>query len=815
VIVSDGNENIGDAASEIDALRMQGVRVDVAPTALSLGQNGATLGEALVDGVDMPTHVRKSAPFPVKVIVSSTVPQEAKLTLTRDGRAIAAQKVNLRAGKNAFTFQEKVADPGFHRYDVQVDPAVDQSADNNHAYGYVSVQARPRVLYVAEPDEPVDGFKRAMAAQDIDVDVTAPGGIPSSVAGLESYDSVILSNVSADEVGAPAMAGLEEAVRDFGLGLGMIGGTQSFAAGGYIGTPIEAALPVSMEVKDRKRIPPAAIAMVIEDLEEPTSVNWSVQAAKAAVDLMEPQDMVGVLDCNGQWRIPMQKVVDKNAIKAQMDNLTGMNDPPTYDPYLQQAAGVLASTNAPIKHIIFFGDGDAVGEATQSVDVIKAIHKMGITVSTIASGADADGIKFLAAIATLGGGRSYVAEKATDLPGLLMKDQQTATRQYVIEKPFVPRALSGDDVTAGIDWAASPPLLGYNVASRKPGGTVALTAADQNDPVFAHWRYGLGRTFAFTSDDRPHWAAQWMPWDGYAKFWAQAVRWSLKSSSAADFHAMVDNSGGKGHVVVDAFSQGSGFTNGAKLVAKVVAPDQTVKSVDLNQTAPGRYESNFDTDQTGAYMVNVRHDTSAQGEVTANETVGLVVPYSPEYRTITPNLPLLTRLTEGTGGSFQNDPARIFRDAPSWVVGTVDFAPTLIALTALLFLFDIAVRRIGIRVEKVAATVAEGVETGAAKLEQIRKARQPVTASSAQMSRLLERKTASRAAVDDEDPALSSRLLNRRAAVRSDDDDPFPQVARLRTPTPSNAPKPTGDGSGYTNRLLEAKRRAQQQDEDE
>ena len=96
VIVSDGNENMGDAASEIDSLRMQGIRVDVAPTALSSDKTGATQGEALVDGVDIPTHVRKSAPFTVKVIVSSTVAQNAKLTLTQDGRAIATNRVNLR-----------------------------------------------------------------------------------------------------------------------------------------------------------------------------------------------------------------------------------------------------------------------------------------------------------------------------------------------------------------------------------------------------------------------------------------------------------------------------------------------------------------------------------------------------------------------------------------------------------------------------------------------------------------------------------------------------------------------------------------------
>ncbi|MGO8671136.1 MAG: VWA domain-containing protein [Capsulimonadaceae bacterium] len=824
VLVTDGNENIGDAAAEIDSLRQQGVRVDVAPSDLSVGPDGQALPEALIDGMTMPTNVRKSAPFTLRIVTESTVPQPATLTITRDGKQIVTQTVQMRSGKTAFQFQEKVTTPGFHRYDAQIDPQSDQIPDNNHAYGYVNVQARPRVLYVCDPDEPSTDFQQAMAAQDIDVDVVDPSGVPSSISGLETYDEVVLSDVDADEIGAPAMAGIEESVRDFGLGLGMIGGPQSYAAGGYTGTPVEDALPVTMEVKDRKRIPPAAVAMVIEDLEEPTSVNWSIEAAKAAVDLLEPQDTVGVLDCNGVWRIPLQKVIDRAAIKSQMDQLYGMNDPPTYTPYLQQATDALLATDAPIKHVIFFGDGDAVMEASQDIAVIQELHKKGVTISTIASGADADGIKFLSAIATLGGGRSYVAERATDLPGLLMKDQQTATRQYVIEKPFLARPTGYDDVTAGIDWTSEPALEGYNVATAKPGATVGLTALDHNDPVYAHWRYGLGRTFAFTSDDRAHWASAWLPWDGYERFWAQAVRWSLKSNDGGNFHAMVDNQDGKGHLVVDAFSDQSGFINGAHLSARVVAPDQTVKTVDLTQTEPGRYESTFDTDQTGSYMVNVRQTPSSpspgqgegRGEVSGNQTVGLVVPYSPEYRTITPNLALLTRLSEGTGGTFQADPTRIFRDAASWMVANVDIAPTLLALAALLFLFDIAARRLGLRWEKVAATVTEGVEATSTKLDDLRKARaaarSPLLQPAPQMSRLLERKTAARAGMKDDDAeSAAGRLLNRRVSARPGMDDPFPRVASLQTPPP---PRPPGDPAegAYTNRLLDAKRRAKERD---
>ena len=817
VIVSDGNENVGDAASEIESLKRDGVRVDIAAPPLALGQNGETAAEALVEGVDTPARVRKSAPFPVRIVVSSTVAQSAMVSLQRDGQPILRTKVQLRAGKNALSFQEKIEQPGFHRYDAQLEPSADTVAENNHAYGFVTVQGRPHILYIAAPDRHIaPTLQQAMAAQNIQMDTVTPTAAPATVAGLAPYDAVVLSDVSADEVGTPAMAAMEESVRDFGMGLGMIGGTTSFGAGDYQDTPVEMALPVRMDVKDRKRIPPAAIALVIEDLEEETNINWSIEAAKGVVDAMEPQDQLGVIDCNNIWRIPMQHVIDRTAIKNQMSDLTGMNDPPNYDLYLQSAAGVVKSTGAPIQHIIFFGDGDATMDTQQTALVVQNIRKMGITVSTIASGADPGGIQFLKDLATVGGGKAYVAEQASDLPRLLLKDQQTVSKQLIVEKPFLAREDFTDDITGSLNWASAPPLLGYNIATAKPGAIVPLTAPEHNDPLFAHWRYGLGRTFAFTSDDQAHWAAPWLPWSGYPEFWAHALRWSLRSNTDADFAANVENENGKGHLTVDALSSG-GFVNNAKLTARVVSPDQTIRDVELSQTGPGHYESTFDTDQTGAYMVNVQRapNAAAPNAPSSSQSLGLVVPYSPEYRTVTPNLPLLTRLADATAGRFQTDPTRIFRDAPLWEVGRLDLAPFLLTIAALLFLFDVAVRRLGIRPAQIRDAAVQGVEAAEAKAETIKKERAARRDPAPQMARLLARKSEARTAAPPESPqSTTDRLLNRRAAQTRDTDESFPRVASLRTPPPPKPPTdPNAGDAGYTNRLLDAKRRARGEDE--
>src|SRR2546425_1262274 len=119
------------------------------------------------------------------------------------------------------------------------------------------------------------------------------------------------------------------------------------------------------------------------------------------------------------------------------------------------------------------------------------------------------------------GGNAYVAEKPEDLPRILLKDQQTISAPPIIEEPFTPQQTPEDDVIKGM--GGMPPLLGYNISSPKPTAGVSLIS-HRNDPVLATWRYGLGRSMAFTSDDKKHWAVQWLPWSGYGQFWAQAGR---------------------------------------------------------------------------------------------------------------------------------------------------------------------------------------------------------------------------------------------------------------------------------------------------
>ena len=722
VLLSDGNENVslasGGALSVVRELAADHIVLDTITLPVSLQK------EALIDKMVLPNRVKIGEPFTTKVVVSSLTAQTATVSLFKEGKPTGLSKsVDLHAGKNVISFDQNIAQKGFYRYSATLEAPDDTIPENNKGEGFVWVEGIPTVLYVADSPALTSFLRKSLKDLNINVEYASPEAMPTSAAALQPYDSVFLSNVPASALSNAQMMAMQVACRDFGIGLGMVGGDTSFGAGGYRGTPIEEALPVSMDVKKQKRLPSVAVALVIEDLEIQSTINMSIEAAKATMELLEPIDQVGVLDCNGpggygggdianmapggNWRIPMQHVTDREALKAAMQNLQNMGDPPNYDSFLMEAARVLSQTDSKIKHIIFLGDGDAIWEANQSAVTanIQKIHDMGITVSTISTGADKNGVQFMAAIAKVGNGQAYVAERAQDLPRLLLKDQETISQPPIIEEPFRAMPNAADEILKGIDWAGAPPLLGYDVTSLKPTAMLALRNANpnrQSDPIFAGWRFGLGRSVAFMSDDRAHWAAAWLGWSGYAKFWAQAVRWTLRPFAPSEYSTQVTMEGNRGHIVVDAIDQKSHYVNRLPIRALIAPPGVTgIKAPapseePLRQTGPGHYEAFFDAPQIGTYLINVLQKSTQPGQPDKATSLGLSTSYSPEYKDTQSNQYLMSQLAQVGGGHTEPSPAGVFGTDRPAVFAAVDMIPALMLVCLPLLLFDIATRRLAL-----------------------------------------------------------------------------------------------------------------------
>src|SRR5438552_10133141 len=176
----------------------------------------------------------------------------------------------------------------------------------------------PTVLYVEGNAKDGRFLAEALRRQRVKVEVRSEDQIPTNLAEFQNYDSLVLSNVGAWELSPDQMKMIQSNVRDLGSGLVMIGGEHSFGAGAYGGTPIEAALPVDMDVQKKKHMPTGAVAMVLHSCEFQDGNRWAAETAAAVIDVLGAQDKVGLLlyDMGGErWGIPMQPAPNKEALK--------------------------------------------------------------------------------------------------------------------------------------------------------------------------------------------------------------------------------------------------------------------------------------------------------------------------------------------------------------------------------------------------------------------------------------------------------------------------------------------------------------------
>jgi hypothetical protein len=215
----------------------------------------------------------------------------------------------------------------------------------------------------------------------------------------------------------------------------------------------------------------------------------------------------------------------------------------------------------------------------------------------------------------------------------------------------------------------------------------------QEDPVLATWRYGLGRSAAFTSDAKSKWAVLWLRWRDFNKFWAQLTRWTLRSGSRSDTVATVSRRDNVGEVVVDAIDGRGDFINFVDSQVGVVAPNRERTVIDLEQVGPGRYRGRFPAPQEGVYLVGMAQRSNDR--VIGSQLAGLVVPYAQELRDLGVDETLLRELAELTGGAAVEDARDVFLKGRRQSRIAVEIWPWLVGLVALLFVPDIALRRLG------------------------------------------------------------------------------------------------------------------------
>ena len=682
VVLSDGNQTSGDAVK---------AALNAGATVLTVPLKTREEPEVQLAAVRVPAQVQQGEPFNVEVVIDSNHDDEGDVEVYKGPIKVIGELKKLKKGENRFTFQQTLENDRLATYTARVRNFRDTLIDNNSDFGLVFTSGKPRVLLIESTPKDASDLVAALEEHEIQVDVRPPQGMPDSLSDLQNYEMLVLSNVPATALTLRQMDLARTYVRDLGGGFMMLGGDQSFGLGGYYKTALEEILPVRSDFEKEKEKPSLAMVLVIDKSGSMggEKIELAKEAAKSAIELLGSNDKVGVIAFEGStfWVSDIHPCSDKGFVLDRVSTIEAGGGTDMY-PAMEEAFEALQATTAKLKHVILLTDGQSAPGDFEGISQSMAAAR--ITISTVGIGEGAD-TQLLEEIAKLGNGRYYFTDDPAAIPQIFAKETVSASKSAINEQPFTPQVVRSTQALMGLDVEASPLLLGYVVTRPKPTSEFIL-ATEAGDPLLAWWRYGLGVSVAFTSDAKSKWAAEWIAWPNYGKFWAQVIRHAMRKSEAKGIVVQVDAKDRKATLTLDAIDAAGRFLNAAKTEVTVIHDRSGKKTIEMKQIAPGRYQAEVDTPDAGAYHLEIAQ--SLNGQPLYHQSRGLAVGYPDELRLRPTNVDLLQSIARVSGGTYGAKPEDVFAPTDKTASQATALWPYLLAAALLFFVIDVALRRI-------------------------------------------------------------------------------------------------------------------------
>ncbi len=487
-----------------------------------------TENDARIARIGFPERVQIGEPFLISITVRGAADATFPLLLRRNGQTLTESSVTLVKGSATVEFTDRITRGGGFEYQAEIRPENDAHPGNNRATRWIEITGGPRIVLATRyQDDPV---AKALAALDFTVEtVTDPSKLkPGLLAGARA---VILNNVPAHEVPNDFMKSLDFFVREQGGGLLMAGGEYSFGSGGYFQSPIDALLPLSMELKSEHRKLAVALAIVIDRSGSMSvevgggmaKIDLANSGAANAIDLLGPMDQIAVfaVDSEPTKTIPLTRIENKKAaLGARVRKITSAGGGIFVYAGLKAAWDELKKSPAGTRHVILFSDANDSEEPGDYKNLIKEMTDNGATISVIGLGTDKDSDSaFLVDIAKLGNGRMFFSNQPMDIPKIFAQETVTIARSAFIKDPVGAQATGrwAEISPKPVDWFKQ--VDGYNLSYAREDATVSLVSTDEYlAPLVAHARRGLGRSAAVSFPLGGEFSETARNWPGYGDF---------------------------------------------------------------------------------------------------------------------------------------------------------------------------------------------------------------------------------------------------------------------------------------------------------
>src|SRR5439155_20347395 len=397
----------------------------------------------------------------------------------------------------------------------------------------------------------------------------------------------------------------------------------------------------------------------VRGLSDGQKMRYARQAATELLNQLQERDLVGVIafDSEPYTLAPLAPLAEYRAELLRKIAQLQPGGGTDFYAELQTAADQLARSPVTTRHLILITDGDTNRRAADHDPLVATIAQRQISITTIRIGDDTVNLQLLSQMSEKTGGRFYHVEDVEALPQLLVRDTRQAIREKEDEddkpKEIKPRVGERGQILQGLD--DFPAVEEYMLTKPKNGADVQLYTDihAEHDPILATWQYGLGKVVAVTFDPSGSGSSDWIRWDGYGKFWSQAVRWAMRDETPWDYRLSVQQRGDRMVLRAESYDNDEDGVLMARLPRGAQADELTLMPV-----APRVYEAALSVKRQGSFPVTVvkRKGGKVVNQkneiVVAAEATGESVDQYPQQHR---NRDLLRELAASTGGRIDPD----------------------------------------------------------------------------------------------------------------------------------------------------------------
>lgn len=717
LVISDGHWTGKNPSAAAARAASRGVAIDFRSLQRS------TANDLAIAQIDAPVTVSPGEAFMLTAWVKSPASQEISFEMLRGDQILAAGKTRVVAGMNRLTFRDLAEEPGAMRYTIRLNgDGDDPIPENNSAKDLIGVQGPKPLLVVTAAEN--SGLARLLTDGGLIVKTMNPEDCDWSLDALARFSGVVIENVPADKVTTKGMESLSAWVTETGAGLMMTGGKRAYGAGGYFKSPLEAVLPVSMELRQEHRKLALAIVVAMDrsgSMAVPVSGNRTKMdlanlAAVQVLDLLSPNDEFGVVAVDSSSHIIADlKPIENNAAKVRQDILRvgSMGGGIFIFEALSTSAEMLLRAKAGTRHIILFADAADSEEPGKYRELLQQCEQAGITVSVIGLGKHSDvDAELLRDIARRGNGQIYFTESAEELPRLFAQDTIIVARSTFLEA-LTPIQTTGGLVTlTGKQFKEIPAIGGYNLCYLRPNANLATMTTDEyKAPVVASWQAGSGRVLCYTGEADGDYTGAIAGWGNAGEFFTSLARWTVGDSSPLPNNMLLTQEVKNGVSFIRLHLDPDRDEPTAESVPRPsgsVASLSKLPQVTTLRGKPGSKPISEKTEMRWSDADTLEAAIPLNGSETALSTVEIAggapvtlspvaLPYSPEYKPTDAGegMEALARLAQSTGGQERLELSGVWKDLPRQS-RLIELAPYLLLAAIALLLIEVLERHTGL-----------------------------------------------------------------------------------------------------------------------